>query len=144
MLRYSLFLAIFLTLPVAAQTISFKQATVALPCTATTDSFFEPDTNLVAGDFNGDHKTDLAVLCGDRILILLGKGDGTFQAPQAVAVNRGNISYSALQAVDVNRDGRTDLAVTSIQPTVPSVYAIEVFLSKGDGTFQLPVATLID
>src|SRR5204863_10159536 len=36
--------------------------------------------SVVVGDFNGDGKLDLAVATGAGISVLLGTGDGTFQA----------------------------------------------------------------
>ena len=57
--------------------------------------------HLVAADFNRDGKLDLAE--GNSAVLLLGCGDGTFQAP---------ISYGVpgpLAAGDLNGDGKPDL-----------------------------------
>jgi FG-GAP-like repeat len=43
----------------------------------------------VAADFSGDGKIDLAVTNTNGVDILLGNGDGTFQAPVTFAVNGG-------------------------------------------------------
>ena len=68
---------------------------------------------IVAGDFNGDGRTDLAVANdGDNaVSVLLGNGDGTFQT--AGQPTRWEPSPYAIVAGDFNGDGRTDLAVAN-------------------------------
>ncbi|WP_158787169.1 FG-GAP-like repeat-containing protein [Granulicella sp. L46] len=90
-------------------------------------------SSVVTADFNGDGIPDLAVLneLGHSITILLGKGDGTFQA----ATNTLQLSSQGsgpLMAVvgDFNRDGNADLAVV-----MGNSSTIAVFLGHGDGTF---------
>ena len=67
---------------------------------------------LVAGDFNGDGRTDLAVANAgsNDVSVLLGNGDGTFQTQVTYAVGS---DPDALVAGDFNGDGRTDLAVAN-------------------------------
>ena len=67
---------------------------------------------LVAGDFNGDGRTDLAVANygSNDVSVLLGNGDGTFQNQVRYAVGS---SPSSIVAGDFNGDGRTDLAVAN-------------------------------
>jgi hypothetical protein len=65
--------------------------------------------SVAVGDFNGDGKPDLAVAntSGNNVSVLLGKGDGTFQA----AVNYGAGTESDSVTVgDFNGDGKPDLA----------------------------------
>ena len=72
-----------------------------------------PDA-IVAGDFNGDGRLDLAVANYNTgtVSILLGNGDGTFRAP--VDYSTGLYTTpDAIAAGDFNGDGRLDLAVAS-------------------------------
>ena len=92
---------------------------------------------LIAGDFNGDGKLDLAVSNNDNdssspsLVILLGKGDGTFGTPMITSTTMGSLSW--LAAADLNKDGHLDLiAVDNTDQN------IAIFLGKGDGTFQTP------
>jgi uncharacterized protein (TIGR03437 family) len=91
-------------------------------------------------DLNGDHKPDLIVLSitfgSGQISVLLGNGDGTFQAAKVVAV--ADSSYlDALAVADLNADGKPDLVYTNGGGN-PAL--VEVALGVGDGTFSTPVS----
>ena len=96
--------------------------------------------SMVAADFNGDGKLDVAVV-GDYVsyggvTILLGNGDGTFKAGMNFATSG---DYGRVAAGDFNGDGIPDLVVTNYfefggSPTI--------FLGKGDGTFTAKPASL--
>ena len=62
-------------------------------------------TSIQIADFNGDGIADLAMIGSGNPMILLGKGDGTFQAPQSFPFQE-----SALVVGDFNGDGLPDLA----------------------------------
>jgi len=91
---------------------------------------------VIAADFNGDGKPDLASAnSGDNtVSVLLGNGDGTFTSKSTLAT--GSVPFS-LTAGDFNGDGKLDLAVANFANGVPST--VSVFLGNGDGTFQAPV-----
>ena len=97
-----------------------------------------PPYAVAAGDFNKDGKEDIAVsgLFTDagalaEIMILLGRGDGTFD-PSVLFNAQGQIG--SLRVVDLNRDGAADLV------TLPDLRAnafpreVLAFPGKGDGT----------
>lgn len=86
-------------------------------------------TGIVAADFNGDGKLDLAVTdgSGNAVFILLGNGDGRFGPPTKIPLGNQPV---AIVAGDFNNDGKQDLAVAnSVDGT------ITLLLGNGDGTF---------
>jgi hypothetical protein len=83
---------------------------------------------IAAADFNGDGKVDLVVANGNNnISVLLGKGNGSFQAAVSYAAGA---NPSALAVGDFNGDGKLDIAVGS-----GSGGGVSVLLGNGDGTF---------
>jgi hypothetical protein len=83
-------------------------------------------TGIVAGDFNGDGKLDLAAGYEGGIRggnVYLGNGDGTFKKVWHLAEG------GSIAAADFNGDGKLDLVVDN------QGYLF-VMLGNGDGTFQ--------
>jgi hypothetical protein len=105
---------------------------------------FGPGTNIAVGsnpqwiatgDFNADGRVDLAVANAGSasVSVLLGNGDGTFQAPQNFTV--AGVGPSSVVAADFNNDGVLDL-VTTNGNIGPSSDNVSVLLGNGNGTFQ--------
>ena len=111
---------------------------------------------LAIADVNADGKPDVIVgnafafssglgYYGESAVgVLLGNGDGTFQAVQAFATTLPSVGTtigSAVAVADVNADGRPDILVTvggTNFNTTPSTYVtmVGVLLGNGNGTFQ--------
>jgi len=90
---------------------------------------------IASGDFNGDGFSDRAVVnFGDNsVSILLGTGDGNFQA----AVKYGVGAFpTAIVAGDFNHDGHLDLAVANYgEVEATGSGTVSILLGRGDGTF---------
>ena len=91
---------------------------------------------LVAADFDGDGRVDLAFADAAGVEVARGRGDGTFDPPTSIAVGAG---AGALVAADLNGDGRPDLAFTSDLARPSAGEAVEVALNRGGGAFAAPM-----
>ena len=98
--------------------------------------------SLQVGDVNHDGKPDLVVvnLSDNTLSVLLGNGDGTFQA-QKVTTIIGPITGATccLALADFNGDGKLDVAAPVPVPTQVGAYGVAILLGKGNGTFGPPV-----
>jgi len=93
---------------------------------------------IAQGDFNADGKLDLATpnLGSSDVSILLGNGDGTFQAAQPYAA--GN-NPGALAVGFLNRDRDPDIAVVNTASC-----DVEILLGSGNGAFAPPVSNAVN
>jgi hypothetical protein len=92
---------------------------------------------IIEWDFNQDGRHDLAIVDSGAgpgtsgVSVLLGNGDGTFQATKFYPAGTGSVS---LASGDLDGDGRSDLAVANAGSD-----DISVLIANPDGSFQPPV-----
>src|SRR4029077_7732302 len=92
--------------------------------------------SVAVGDLNGDGEADLVATNGSTLIVLLGKGNGTFQPPLFATTQSTGTYRAALAVGDLNGDGKADVVV--VGQDIISVGFVSVMLGKGDGTFQTP------
>ena len=102
---------------------------------------FNP-TAIASGDLNGDGNSDLVVGNSDgfdtvqqvftpsSVVVLLGNGDGTFQAPTTTHVGR---QINSIAIADFNLDGKADVVLSNAGWS-----DVSLLLGNGDGTLQPP------
>jgi hypothetical protein len=100
--------------------------------------------SVAVADLNGDGKADIvvanecgSVTCDGWVGVLLGNGNGTFQA--AVTYSSGGTYAESVAVADVNGDGKPDLLVSG-----GTKGAVGVLLGNGNGTFQPAKTYLTD
>jgi uncharacterized protein (TIGR03437 family) len=98
-------------------------------------------------DFNGDGALDLVIglIAADptssndyTLNVMLGNGNGSFQAPSANLLNSSTLALNVV-AADLDGDGRPDLAVAAVEGadgTGTPTSALVILHGNGDGTFH--------
>ena len=118
---------------------------------------------VAVGHFNSDGNLDLAVTnlgdpndgTGSGVTILLGNGNGTFQAAAAIPsyglvttdfgppvgqiTSRVAVNPDSIAVADLRGDGKDDLIVGNYGDNSGDQSNVSVLLGNGDGTFQTPV-----
>lgn len=101
-----------------------------------------------AADFNGDGKVDLIVPEQQTVQILLGRGDGSFDAgthtpPLPLLSNQAYACCSVVTTGDFDHDGNSDFAVLAYSPGSVVGTALIVYYGKGDATFSQAVTAAV-
>ena len=103
--------------------------------------------SVAVADVNGDSSPDIIATsacnysnCDGIVGVLLGNGNGTFQAP--VTYPSGGTGAVSVAVADVNHDGKPDLLVDNQCIGNCSVLkgGVAVLLGNGDGTFQTAIS----
>ena len=82
---------------------------------------------LATGDVNGDRRPDLVGREAGGVVVMIGKGDGSFEVAQRLDVPSN--AQQSVAVADVNGDSRLDIVT-------PETYGIQVLFGAGDGRFS--------
>ena len=87
---------------------------------------------IAVADFNGDKKPDIAIDSWgeNRVLVLFGNGDGTFQTP-GVKFDVGAAPYQRLRTADLNEDRNPDIVTSNSRGS-----SVSVLFGDGQGHFS--------
>jgi hypothetical protein len=118
--------------PAQAQTLP---VTFPAPNTFTSGPCCPSTVAVATGDFNGDGKLDVVNIdSGSNLNVMLGKGDGTFQAPITLFIGVSNFFPEAIAVGDFNGDHLLDVAVWATNSTTTSTQ-VNIYLGNGAGGF---------
>ncbi len=100
-------------------------------------------TSIALADVNGDGRPDIVVTDSlyssgtfHSVGVLLGNGDGTFQAEQGYGFSNQHL---AIAVSDIDGDGRPDIVQTSQSGTGQ----VNVLRGNGNGSFQNPISPAV-
>ena len=105
-------------------------------------------SSILVADFNSDHNADLVIGLLDRLFIVCGNGDGTFQPP--IDAPGFQATYSVVRplpvsAADFNGDGKLDLSIWVWSGSFGgNTVRVQTLLGNDDGTLQPPVTVATD
>jgi uncharacterized repeat protein (TIGR01451 family) len=92
--------------------------------------------SVAVADFNNDQKLDAVI--GDQsaetLSTVLGRGDGTFQSAQTIALG-GSGAVISIVVADFNADNKPDV-VASVSDATTANSGGRILLGNGDGSFQ--------
>jgi hypothetical protein len=114
--------------------VAFPSPTTFATFDCPPQSYCPANYGVASGDFNGDGKLDVVTVDSSSDLnVVLGNGDGTFQAPISLNLAASNMFYEAIAVGDFNGDHLLDVAVWMLDATTGSTQ-VEIYLGNGTGS----------
>jgi hypothetical protein len=104
------------------------------------DNIPEAVTAVAVSDLLGNGKQDIVALSDAEPNVLLGNGDGTFQAP--VQHQPGGVTVRSFVVGDFNGDGKPDIVTSNNAPPYGAPATLTFLAGSGDGTFRGHTVTI--